>query len=259
MAFDGAGLEPNAINFMNLDFSALDLDAALDAIAVRAALGGPFGYVATPNVDHMVGLAAEPARRALYEGAWLTLNDSRILAALAVRAGLVVPSAPGADLAQRLFDEVIDRHEPITIIGGDAALIEALTRRYGLTDVRWYAPPGNLKAKPGAIVAAAVFAAEQKSRFTFLCVGAPQQEMIAYAMRARGDAAGIGVCVGAALEFLAGRKTRAPKWMRVWGLEWAFRLVSEPVRLWRRYLVDGPKVFALFSAWRTAMAAASAA
>ena len=39
------------------------------------------------------------------------------------------------------------------------------------------------------------------------------------------------------------------------GLEWLFRLVSEPRRLWRRYLVTGPKVFSLFAAWRAAMAA----
>ena len=47
---------------------------------------------------------------------------------------------------------MIDRHEPITIIGGDARAIADLKRRYGLTDVRWHDPPMGLKQKPDAIV-----------------------------------------------------------------------------------------------------------
>jgi exopolysaccharide biosynthesis WecB/TagA/CpsF family protein len=113
----------------------------------------------------------------------------------------------------------------------------------------------GLKQKPGAIVRAAAFAAAQSSRFTFICVGAPQQEMIAYAIAQRGDASGVGLCVGAGLDFLSGQTKRAPVWMRTVGLEWLHRLANEPARLWKRYLVTGPKVFALFAAWRASMAA----
>src|SRR5688572_5374130 len=162
MAFDGIAPQARTItNFLNVDFDALDLDTAIDRIAARASLGAPFGYVATPNVDHVVGLAREPARAALYQNAWLTLNDSRVLEALAKNAGVTLPVATGADIAERLFDTIIDRREPITIIGGDAAMIEELTLRYRLTDVRWHAAPMNLKKKPQAIVAAAAFAAAQ--------------------------------------------------------------------------------------------------
>ncbi|HVY86605.1 MAG TPA: hypothetical protein VG943_15835, partial [Caulobacterales bacterium] len=90
MAFDGA-VRKHEIDFLNLRFDALDFDAALDAIAARASLDAPFAYVTTPNVDHVVKLAKEPPRRALYERAWLTLNDSRILAGLARRADLDLP------------------------------------------------------------------------------------------------------------------------------------------------------------------------
>lgn len=260
MAFDGgARAASNHINFLGVDFDALDLDTALDRITARASLGVGFAYVATPNVDHVVSLAREPARAALYDNAWMTLNDSRVLEALAKHAEITLPVATGSDIAERLFDSVIDRREPITIVGGDAAMIEELTRRYRLTDVRWHAAPMNLKKKPKAIVAAAAFAAAQPSRFTFICVGAPQQEMIAYAIAQRGDATGVGLCVGAALDFLAGRVDRAPHWMRAARLEWAHRLMREPARMWRRYLVDGPYVFSLFRAWRAEMAAASSA
>jgi N-acetylglucosaminyldiphosphoundecaprenol N-acetyl-beta-D-mannosaminyltransferase len=52
------------------------------------------------------------------------------------------------------------------------------------------------------------------------------------------------LCVGAAFDFIAGTKPRAPEWMQRSGLEWAFRLKSEPRRLWRRYLVGNPKFVA---------------
>lgn len=257
MAFDGALGGAGAITFLGFRFSGFDLDAALDAVSVRATLDLPFAYVVTPNVDHVVGLHREPGRLALYDSAWLTLNDSRVLQSLAARVGLALPHAAGADLVERMFDTVISPHEPITIIGGDADSIAELKRRYGLTGVRWHRAPMNLRNRPRAIVEAAAFAAAQPSRFTFICVGAPQQEMIAYAIAQRGDARGVGLCVGAALDFLSGRTRRAPHWMRTLGLEWLHRLLREPRRLWKRYLVTGPKVFSLFAAWRSAMAAAS--
>lgn len=256
MAFDGFARAKSKVDFLDIGFSGLDLDSAVDAVTARASIvGAQFAYVATPNVDHVVGLAAEPARKALYDNAWLTLNDSRVLRALGARAGLDLPVATGSDLVERLFDDVIDRREPITIIGGDEEAVDALKGRYYLTDVRWHRAPMGLKKKPEAIVRAANFAAAQTSRFTFICVGAPQQEMIAYAIAQRGDARGVGLCVGAGLEFLAGTQQRAPQWMRGAGLEWLHRLLTQPQRLWRRYLVDGPKVFSLFATWRASMAA----
>lgn len=255
MAFDAGVRAADKVNFLNIEFNGLDLDRALDAVSARASLDLPFTYVATPNVDHVVGLAKEPGRRALYDNAWMLLNDSRILRALAKKAGIDLPVATGADLTERLFDFVIDKNEPVTIIGGERDNVEALKRIYGLRDVRWHEPPMGLKQKPGAIVRAAAFAAAQPSRFTLICVGAPQQEMIAYAIAQRGDARGVGLCVGAALDFLTGNVQRAPHWMRAGGLEWLHRLASEPGRLWRRYLVTGPQVFSLFAAWRASMAA----
>ncbi|MGD9966826.1 MAG: WecB/TagA/CpsF family glycosyltransferase [Hyphomonadaceae bacterium] len=259
MAFDAGVRAADKVDFLGLRFSGLDLAGALDAISARASLNLSFAYVATPNVDHVVSLANEPGRRALYDHAWMLLNDSRVLKGLARTAKVELPLATGSDLVEHLFDTVIDRNEPVTILGADRDTVERLKRAYGLRDVRWHKPPMGLKQNPAAIVYAAAFAAAQPSRFTFICVGAPQQEMIAYAIAQRGDARGVGLCVGAALDFLSGNAQRAPLWMRQLGLEWLHRLGCEPLRLWRRYLVTGPKVFSLFAEWRSAMAAATSA
>jgi len=69
----------------------------------------------------------------------------------------------------------------------------------------------------------------------FLGLGCPKQEIFAYEHRERIHA--VQICVGAAFDFYAGNKRMAPKWMQKIGLEWFFRLISEPSRLWKRYLV----------------------
>lgn len=67
----------------------------------------------------------------------------------------------------------------------------------------------------------------------FLGLGCPKQEHFAYDHRDR--IKGVQLCVGAAFDFHAGCKKMAPEWMQRNGLEWAFRLMTEPGRLWRRY------------------------
>jgi exopolysaccharide biosynthesis WecB/TagA/CpsF family protein len=80
-------------------------------------------------------------------------------------------------------------------------------------------------------------------RFCFLAVGSPQQERIAALLRARGRARGLGLCVGASLNFLTGAEKRAPQWVQRLALEWLYRLGQDPRRLARRYLVRGPRIF----------------
>jgi N-acetylglucosaminyldiphosphoundecaprenol N-acetyl-beta-D-mannosaminyltransferase len=70
-------------------------------------------------------------------------------------------------------------------------------------------------------------------------LGTPKQDVVAARLRDL-QAAPVILCVGAAFDFLSGAKRRAPEWMQAAGLEWLHRLVSEPRRLWRRYLLGNP-------------------
>jgi hypothetical protein len=62
--------------------------------------------------------------------------------------------------------------------------------------------------------------------------------------------AAVAIGVGASLDFLSGFVTRAPRWVSNSGFEWAYRLVQDPKRLWRRYLLRGPRFVGIV--WRTA-------
>ncbi len=80
-------------------------------------------------------------------------------------------------------------------------------------------------------------------RILFVGLGSPKQDRWMHAHKDRVQAVMLGV--GAAFDFLAGAKPQAPSWMQSSGLEWLFRLASEPRRLWRRYLTQNPKFAAL--------------
>ena len=231
-----------SLRLLGVRFDDLDLEGALTLVAARDA-GLPFAYVVTPNADHLLRLeAGDAALRALYDGAWLSLNDSRILRLLAGRRGVRLNLAPGSDLAAALFARVITPATPVTVIGGTPALIEALRARFGLTVLFHHDPPMGFIRDAAAVEAAVAFVQAHPARFVFLCVGSPQQERLAARIQAAGGATGLGLCLGAALEFVTGAKARAPAWMQRAHLEWLHRLVSEPRRLWRRYLLEAPRL-----------------
>lgn len=209
-----------------------------------------FRYIVTPNVDHIVRLWKEPDVYApLYDAAWLSVCDSRILELLAKFSGVPLSAVPGSDLTAQLFDNIIARDDVINVIGADAEIIQSLKERYGVQTINHHEPPMGMRRKPEAIAAAAQFVADNPARYNFICVGSPQQEMVAKACLERGDCMGLGLCVGASLEFITGRVKRAPKWMQAIRMEWFYRLLSEPRRMWKRYLVEGPKIFLIWMRW----------
>jgi exopolysaccharide biosynthesis WecB/TagA/CpsF family protein len=246
------GLSPSASprSFLGLGFHALTTEDAARAIAARARAASRFAYVVTPNVDHVVRLELRPDLRPLYTRAWLTLNDSRILELFAGLTRLRLPAAPGSDVVEALFAHHIRASEPVTVIGGSPETVRALRQRYGLSAVRWFDAPRGLKDDASARAVCVDFIVANPSPFVFLAVGSPQQEMIAAECATRGNATGVALCCGASLEFLSGETARAPRWMRAARLEALHRLASNPMRLWRRYLVDGPRILLIWLKWR---------
>jgi N-acetylglucosaminyldiphosphoundecaprenol N-acetyl-beta-D-mannosaminyltransferase len=240
------------VSFLGLDFTPLTAESLFERVVLASKQENGFHYLVTPNVDQVVRLNASPASKILNDDAWANVNDSRILEVLAKWSDLSLPACPGSDLTGRILAEAIDPAEPIVIIGCTKQVIEAIKSRYNLCDVRWFQPPMGLKTNPEAIQETARFCAENPARFTFICVGSPQQEMVARAIKLSGAVNGVGLCIGASLEFLAGTRKRAPLWMQKSRLEWLFRLLSEPKILWRRYLVEGPKIFKIWWRWRQA-------
>lgn len=239
-------------HFLGLDFDMLDDAAATNAV-LRTCRGEGFAYVVTPNVDHMVKLHDKPTDDDLwtaYREADLCLCDSRILQALARRSGVELPLVPGSDLTLGLLERLSDRIDlSIAVVGGNAALELALARLY--PGPRWihHVPPMGVLANKAAQDDIVAFVERAKADLVFFAIGAPQSELLCHRIALAGNARGVALCTGASLEFVTGAKRRAPPLLQRLKLEWLFRLMSEPGRLWRRYLLEGPAIFRIWYRW----------
>jgi N-acetylglucosaminyldiphosphoundecaprenol N-acetyl-beta-D-mannosaminyltransferase len=233
------------VSLLGLDFTNLDAAHAANLIADRPA-NEPFGYIVTPNADHLVRLSRDPLLRAIYRIAAMCLLDSRVVFWLARTFGLGAPLvATGSDLTEHILRRHLNSGERITIIGLSPDWLPALIERCGLVQPAHYDPPMDFEHDPNGFSAVIDFVRAHPVRFVFLAVGSPRQERLAAALADCGDITGTGFCIGASLEFLAGARRRAPRFMRLMCLEWLFRFAAEPRRLFRRYVIDSPAVIAL--------------
>jgi len=238
------------VSLLGLDFDDLDVASAAAWIADRPA-DAPFGYVVTPNADHLVRLNGDPGLRAVYRKASWCLLDSRVVAGLGRLLRLAVPAVtPGSDLTEHLLRNHVGRDERITIVGLSPAWLPHLIARCGLAPPAHHCPPMGFENDTAAVGAAIAFVRANPARLVFLALGSPRQEYLAAALAADGGITGTGLCIGASLEFLAGARRRAPWWVQRACLEWLFRLAAEPARLFRRYAIDSPAVIALL--WQQA-------
>jgi N-acetylglucosaminyldiphosphoundecaprenol N-acetyl-beta-D-mannosaminyltransferase len=236
--------------FFDFAFSLRDQAQLLDDIE-RRPTDAAFAYIVTPNVDHVVRIQCKRSDLwPIYRNAWITLCDSRILGKLARRAGVALPVVPGSDLTVALLRDIAQADDRIAIIGGNPDMVDILRQRFGLSQLIHHEPPMGFIHDADATQNAVRFTIAAQARYVFIAVGSPQQELLAYRISRTGQAVGIGLCIGASLQFLTEEQARAPKILQRLCLEWLFRLTRDPRRLWRRYLVDGPLIFQIFRQWQ---------
>ena len=241
---------PPTVDFLGLNFDSFSPVRALDEVKQR--IGKPsFSYVVTPNVDHVVGLnrSQDAVFFKAYAHADITLCDSRILSLLAAKSGLTLTTVPGSDLTQHLL-EITNSVLHCAIIGGDDTLHAQIVSMFPQHRWTYYQPPMGVRRSDAERLKIAEFVENADADITFFAIGAPQSEICCYEIAQRGRARGVALCIGASLEFITGAKKRAPLWIQRASLEWFHRLISEPRRLGRRYLLEGPKIFLIYRRWR---------
>lgn len=247
--------EATKIGFLGFNFDDLSEEQALQHI--RVLIGKrDFSYLITPNVDHVVTFnqTSDPVILDAYRRADITLCDSRILTKLAGLSGVKLVAVPGSDLTRMLL-QVANSDWRFAVIGGDAALHSKIATIYPKFEWIFFQPPMRVRNDPSARLKIAEFVESASADIIFFAIGAPQSEITCHEIARRGRATGVALCIGASLEFLAGAKKRAPSWMQHMSLEWLYRLGSEPKRLWRRYLLDGPPIFSIWWRWHRVRAA----
>ena len=208
------------------------------------------GFLVTPNVDHLMLLQENPQMHAAYKTAEYVVVDSQIVFWALKFLGRAVPEKIcGSDLLPAYCRHHANNLKTtVFILGGKHGIPEAamhnINQQAGRELVIAAHSPtmqfGNNEVENNEVIDRI-----NASQATCLVVGlgAPKQEIWIYKYRHRLLYAKTFLAVGAAIDFEAGAQPRSPKWMSAIGMEWAYRLIREPKRLWRRYLVRDPKFF----------------
>lgn len=215
--------------------------------------------VVTPNVDHAVMFHERADLRAAYAGASLVLADGLPVVLASRMLGRPLPErVAGSDLAPALFEATSDgRGMSIYLLGAapgvaDRAAAKITERWPNVRVVGTYSPPLGFERDERENDEIVRRVNDARPDVLVLGLGAPKQELWIARHRSRLQVK-TALCIGATIDFLAGEKVRAPRWVQRCGLEWLHRLTSEPKRLFRRYAHDA-RIFPrlVWNEWRGA-------
>lgn len=218
-------------DILGVGFDSITLPQAVERASELLAAGGSH-YVVTPNPEIVQRAAKEPAYGEVLNGAGLVLPDGvGVIYAAKILGRPLAARVPGIDFAAALCDELAKSGKRLFLLGAKPGVAELAA--------------GNLKKDHPGLTVCGVHdgyfqedgPVEEEIRaaqadVVFVCLGFPRQE---YWMAQHGPATGAGLLVGlgGALDVFAGQVKRAPEKMQKLGLEWLYRLVTQPSRIGR--------------------------
>lgn len=224
---------------LNVPVNVQTLGQAVASLREWLALGEQ-RYVSTCTVYTVMAAQDDPAILKALRHADMVTADGMPLVWLQRAAGhSEAGRVYGPDLFLALCEQTADQSARHYFLGGMPGvaekLVEALYTRFpGLNVCGSFAPRVSETAAVDPDVVERINAAQPD--VVWVGLGSPKQDLWMYQHRPLLNAS-LLIGVGAAFDFIAGTKRQAPLWMRRSGLEWLFRLLTEPGRLWKRYLV----------------------
>jgi N-acetylglucosaminyldiphosphoundecaprenol N-acetyl-beta-D-mannosaminyltransferase len=232
-----------SIQLLGVPVDVLTLEEASQRI-IREAAAGRGGWVVTPNLDILRRATRDREFRSLYDKTTMRLADGMPLVWASRLQRTPLPQrAAGSDLIWKIAEDAAAGGVSVFLLGGNPGTAEksvaALQARYpSLRIAGIECPSPGFELDADALNAVIDRVVQARPGIVLVALGCPKQEQVIVHLRPRlPDAWFVGV--GITFSFVAGEVRRAPVWMRKVGLEWTHRLIQEPRRLVRRYLVDG--------------------
>jgi N-acetylglucosaminyldiphosphoundecaprenol N-acetyl-beta-D-mannosaminyltransferase len=239
--------QPKAASFASYDVLGVPVSVTTLASASRAiqlwATDRIGRYVCIRDVHGIMRAQESPELKALHKDAAMVAPDGMPLVWLGRRAGHPVERTCGPDLMEKVIADTARSGLRHYLYGGKPGVAQKLKARLeerfpGVSITAAETPPLDaLPAEEFLGVAARIVASG--ADIVWIGLSTPKQEFLMRDLARLVPATLIGV--GAAFDFHSGAIRRAPRWMQKSGLEWLYRLISEPKRLWRRYLVMAPR------------------
>ena len=212
-------------------------------------------YVVAINVDVVMKIENDPYLKKIVDNADMVLVDGKPLVWISKWYNRPLKAKiSGSDLVPILCDVASKKGYTIFIIGGkDGIAAQAKTRlenRYpNIRIVGTYAPPFGFEKDVDELNHINQIISDAKPDLLITCFGCPKQEKWIYENISKYNAK-VSICAGATVDFLAGNVKRAPRWMSEHGLEWFYRFLQEPKRMFKRYFVDDVKIIGLIKKYR---------
>jgi N-acetylglucosaminyldiphosphoundecaprenol N-acetyl-beta-D-mannosaminyltransferase len=231
------------VNVLGVGISALNLDLAVAEVA-RALEQKRRGYICVTGVHGVSEAQGEPAFRTILNQSFLNTPDGMPMVWMGRVQGVKeMGRVYGPDLMLRVCEYTRARGFTHFFYGGAPGVAEELKRRMearfpGLKVVGVYTPPFRPLTEQEETELQQTVAVSQPDIF-WVGLSTPKQEKFMAAHWQKLEAR-LFFGVGAAFDFHTGRVRQAPVWMQRSGLEWFFRLVCEPRRLWKRYFKNNP-------------------
>jgi N-acetylglucosaminyldiphosphoundecaprenol N-acetyl-beta-D-mannosaminyltransferase len=246
--------EPSALpveSLMGLRLARIDRWQLLDHIfgALAATRGG---WLVTANLDFLRRYVRDPQARRLYDAADIRVADGMPLVwACRMQGGALPERVAGSSLVWLLVERAAREGRSLYLLGGtpeaNAGARKVLGEKHpGLRLCGGSSPLLASPPSPSDLEALVAELGPHNPDILLVALGSPKQEQVIQALRGRFPSTWM-VGVGISLSFVAGQVRRAPVWMRRAGLEWVHRLLQDPRRLAKRYLLhDLPFVLRLF-------------
>ncbi len=234
---------PLVVDLEGVRLHAIDEEQCV-ALVLEASCAGRGGWIITPNLDHLRRLLGDASLRERYARADLVVADGMPLVwACKLQNTPLRGRVAGSDLIWGLSRAAAKQGLSVFLLGGDpgtaVAAAQVLCARFeNLRVVGSCCPAPGFEGRAGEIDELAAQLAAAQPDVVFVALGSPKQEALIEKLRA-GLPAAWWMGVGISFSFVAGRVDRAPVWLRKIGCEWLHRLVQEPRRLARRYLLEG--------------------
>jgi N-acetylglucosaminyldiphosphoundecaprenol N-acetyl-beta-D-mannosaminyltransferase len=238
-------MNPKRVNILDIAIDNIGMLELLDKLALG-------GVVFTPNVDHLVKLQKDREFYRVYQEADYRVCDSQLIMFASKFLGQPIhEKVSGSDLFPAFYNYYShDDNVKIFLLGGlkgvaDQALYNINAKVGRNMVVGCYSPPIGFENDPRECKK--IIKIINNSGATVLAVGlgAPKQEKWICQYKSKLTNIKTILAIGATIDFEAGSLKRSPAWMSKAGLEWLYRLVSEPGRLWKRYLVEDLGFFVL--------------
>jgi N-acetylglucosaminyldiphosphoundecaprenol N-acetyl-beta-D-mannosaminyltransferase len=240
--------------FLNTYVNNIDMAEAINAIEYMIS-DDKKHYIVAVNVDVVVKIEDDKYLKEITDNADIVLVDGQPLVWISRWYNRPVKTKiSGSDLVPLLCEEAAKNGHSIFIIGGrDGVALEAkkrLEKKYrGIQIVGTYAPPLGFEKNEDELNKINTMISNAHPDLLIACFGCPKQEKWIYENYQKYDAR-VSVCAGATVDFLAGNVNRAPKWMSEHGLEWFYRFLQQPKRMFRRYFIDDLRIIKIARKYR---------